>query len=258
MAKHAGKFFWYDLMTSDPKAAEAFYTRVVGWTAKDSGAPGQDYTLLCADGMPIGGLMKLPKEASDRGVPPCWSGYIAVDDVDDYAMRIKVAGGTVEREPHDIPHVGRFAVVADPGGAVFLIMKPFSTQEMPVPSPMAAGNVGWRELQAHDGQKAFQFYSGLFGWTKAEAMDMGPMGIYQMFKTGDDHAVGGMMTKAPQAPGTYWLYYFNVDAIDSAVTRVTEGGGRIVHGPSEVPGPMWIVQALDPQGAMFALVAPKR
>ena len=121
----------------------------------------------------------------------------------------------------------------------------------------APGHVGWRELHAGDGPSAFDFYSGLFGWTKEEAMDMGAMGIYQTFKTAGEQG-GGMMTKMPQSPRPFWLYYFNVDAIDAASTRTKDAGGQIINGPMQVPGERWIVQGLDPQGAMFALLAGGR
>ena len=83
------------------------------------------------------------------------------------------------------------------------------------------------------------------------------MGLYQLFCTGGE-AVGGMMTKVPEMPVAAWLYYFNVDAIDAAAQRVTAAGGKVVNGPMEVPGGSWIINAADPQGALFALVAPKR
>jgi uncharacterized protein len=57
---------------------------------------------------------------------------------------------------------------------------------------------------------------------------------------------------------SFWLYYFNVDGVDAAAERVKARGGQIAHGPMEVPGGQWIVQATDPQGSMFALVAPRR
>ena len=66
------------------------------------------------------------------------------------------------------------------------------------------------------------------------------------------------MTKAPALPVAFWLYYFNVEAVDAAAARVTQGGGQIVNGPQQVPGGSWIVQCVDPQGAMFALVEPQR
>ena len=122
---------------------------------------------------------------------------------------------------------------------------------------MASGHIGWHELHAGDGEKSFAFYSGLFGWTKGEAMDMGAMGKYQTFTTHGNQG-GGMMTKTPQEPASFWLYYINVDAIDAAAERVKAAGGKIVNGPMPVPTGRWIVQGIDPQGAMFALLAPTK
>jgi uncharacterized protein len=257
MSKHHGKFIWYDVMTTDCKAAESFYGRVLGWSARDSGMGDRSYTLFSMGPTTVGGLMPITEEARKRGVPPCWTGYVAVDDVDDYAARVRKAGGAVHRGPEDIPGVGRFAVVADPHGAVFIIMKGNSDQEPEEPAPGAPGHVGWRELHAGDGKSDFAFYSKLFGWRKAEAHDMGELGVYQTFSTGDG-AVGGMMTRMPDTPAPFWLYYFNVEAIDSAVARVKGAGGAIGMGPHQVPTGQWIVQCLDTQGAMFALLAPKR
>lgn len=259
MSKHHGKFIWYDVMTTDCKAAESFYKHALGWSAKSFEAGGDgSYTIFSMGPADVGGLMPITNEMRAMGVPPCWTGYIAVDDVDGYAKRVKAAGGAVRRSPEDIPGVGRFAVVADPHGAVFIIMKGSSAEGPPEAAPGTPGHVGWRELSAGDGKKDFDFYSGLFGWTKAQAFDMGKMGVYQTFKTGGGDAVGGMMTKMPEAPVPFWLYYFNVEAIDAAVGRVKSAGGRIALQPQQVPTGQWIAQCFDPQGAMFGLLAPKR
>ena len=257
MSQYHGKFIWYDVMTTDTRAAESFYRKAFGWSAKDAGAGGRPYTLFSAGSVDVGGLMPIPDEAKKKDVPPCWTGYIAVDDVDGYAARVKKAGGRLHRGPEDIPGVGRYAVVADPHDAVFIIMKGNSAEGPPQPAPDAPGHVGWRELQAGDGKAAFAFYSGLFGWKKADAIDMGKAGVYQTFSTGGG-PVGGIMTKVPEAPWAFWLYYFNAEAIDDAVARVRSAGGRIALEPVRVPTGQWIAQCIDPQGAMFGLLAPKR
>jgi hypothetical protein len=148
--------------------------------------------------------------------------------------------------------------VADPQGAGFLIATPLIKDAPPPIPPGTPGTIGWHELYAGEWKSAFAFYEKLFGWKKAEAHDMGPMGIYQLFKTSGEMAAGGMMTRPPHIPAPFWGYYINVEAIDAAAARVTAGGGKILNGPMEVPGPMWTLQAMDPQGAYFALVAPKR
>jgi predicted enzyme related to lactoylglutathione lyase len=257
MATSPSPFIWYELMTDDTAAAEAFYRSVVGWQAKDAGMPGLAYTLLSVGDVQVGGMMALPPEALAAGARPGWIGYLAVDDADASAARIRAAGGAVHRAPEDIPGIGRFAVVTDPHGAAFIVMRPFSDAQPLQPAPGTPGHVGWHELHAGDLDSAWAFYAAQFGWTRDQAIDMGPAGTYQLFATGGP-AVGGMMTKTPDMPAPMWLYYFNVDGVDAAVARVTQGGGQLLFGPEQVPGGSWIVQCTDPQGAMFALVGMRR
>ena len=257
MANHPCPFVWYELMTSDDEAAAAFYRQVIGWQTADAGMPGMRYTLLSAGGAVIAGLMTLPQTARDAGARPGWVGYISVADVDAMALRLQQAGGKLVRPAEDIPGVGRFAVVADPHGASFDLFRGNDDEQPPQPPMGTPGTVGWHELVAGDLDSAWAFYSSLFGWTQDAAMDMGAMGTYQMFAAGGE-AIGGMMSKPPQVPQPGWLYYFNVGSIDAALASVTAGGGQVLNGPTEVPGPMWTLQCLDPQGVAFALVAPKR
>ena len=194
-----GSFVHYEYMASDAKAAADFYAEVVGWSAKDAGMAGFPYTLLSAGPSTVAGLMALPKEALDMGARPGWVGYVGVPDVDAYAAKIAAAGGAIHRAPADIPGVGRFAVVADPHGAGFILFKgePAEDPRPPMASD-APGNVGWRELRAGDLDSAFAFYSLLFGWKKTQAIDMGPMGIYQVFEIEGGQG-GGMVTKSAES-----------------------------------------------------------
>lgn len=256
-----GTFIWYELMTTDMAAAADFYTRVVGWTAKDSGMPGMSYSIFSIPGFEMGvaGMMALTQEMCDQKIPPNWSGYVAVDDVDAKAKEFADNGGVVHHAPDDIPGIGRFAVVADPHGAVINLFKPNMPEGPMPPEPQMGtpGTFGWRELMAGNGEEAFAFYSRMFGWERDMAVDMGAMGIYQTFKL-DGVGLGGMMTKLPDMPMACWNYYINVEAIDAAAQRVKAGGGQIINGPHEVPGGSWIVNCIDPQGAHFSLVALKR
>lgn len=257
MSTSHGRFVWYELMTTDAAAATEFYSSVLGWTARDAGMSDKPYTILSAGETMVGGLLDLPQSARDAGARPGWIGYIAVEDVDAYAARVQHAGGTIHRAPEDIPGVGRFAVAGDPQKAAFVLFSPSGTGQAPPDTGRAPGHVGWHELQAADWQTAFAFYADLFGWTKDEAIDMGPMGTYQIFTIAGTQA-GGMMTKTDAQSRPFWLYYFNVAEIDAAVARVKDAGGQVVHGPQQVPGGMWIAQGLDPQGVLFAVVAPTR
>jgi hypothetical protein len=254
MSEYHGKFVWYELMTIDAPAAEVFYRGVMGWSAKTIDMPNMTYTMFSVGETGVGGMLTLPKQALDAGVPPYWIGYIAVDDVDAYAKKVTEEGGAIHVPPEDIPGVGRFGAVADPHGAGFALFKPLPGMQAPQVALDAVGHAGWRELYAGELNAAFAFYSKLFGWTKDQAVDMGAMGVYQLFATGGP-AVGGMMTKPPSLPRPVWTYYFNVAGVKAAIARVEAGGGKVINGPHQVPGGHWIVQCLDPQGAMFALVS---
>jgi predicted enzyme related to lactoylglutathione lyase len=252
----ANSFFWYDVMTTDTAAAQAFYADVVGWQMQDAGAPGMPYTILAVDGMGVAGLMPIPSEAA--GARPCWMGYIHVEDVDAMAERVKDEGGAIHRPPFDVPGVIRIAVVADPQGAVFMLGQPLSTEARPMPPAGSSGTIGWNELYALDAATAFGFYETLFEWTRGDAIDMGPMGAYQMFLTGGEMPAGGMMTKPAEVPNAFWNYYINVVSVEAAAARIKAGGGQVAMGPHEVPGGQWVLQAFDPQGGFFSLVSQQK
>ena len=253
------RFIWYELMTSDQPAAEAFYRAVVGWEMADAGQTGMRYTILSAGQRGVGGLMEIPAELAAPGVKPYWAGYIVVADTDAAARRIAKTGGSIHREPSDIPNVGRFAVVADPGGAKFMLLTPLPREQEPPPvEPGTPGSVGWHELSAGNGQQAaFAFYSAHFGWATIDMLDMGTMGTYRIIGA-DGVPFGGMMDKPATAPTASWTFYVNVHGIDAALERIKANGGQVLMGPQEVPGGSWIVQALDPQCASFALVSRTR
>lgn len=248
-------FFWYDLMTTDTAAAQSFYADVVGWGLEDAGAPGMPYSILTAGGVGVAGMMPIPERA--QGAPPALMGYVHVDDVDAMLEKLTAAGGAIHRPAFDVPGVIRIAVVADPQGAVFMLGQPLSPPARAMPAPGTPGTIGWHELLAADWESVFGFYADLFGWTKTEAHDMGPMGTYQLFAA-DCEATGGMMTKPAAMPRPFWNYYIFVPSVTQAADKIRAGGGQVTMGPHEVPGGQWVVQGVDPQGGFFALVSNEK
>ena len=260
----ANDFFWYELMTSDHVAAETFYSKVVGWTLSPFPATGHPYTVIEAGGRGVGGMMPIPPEAAASGLKPCWVGYIHVTDIDTAAAGVKAHGGSVHHGPDHIPQVGRFAVCADPQGAMFNMLQPETQGDLP-PVPFGTpGSIDWHELHSSDWKAGLAFYEAQFGWSGTGSMDMGPMGPYQFFAMEPVESeapcgvtAGGMMTD-PHAPRPYWEFYFHVDDIDAATERVRAAGGMILFGPQEVPGGNWVINGQDPQGATFALAGPRK
>jgi uncharacterized protein len=257
MSASHGRFVWYELLTTDPAAAEAYYSEVVGWGTQPIAGPDGPYMLFTAGETPVCGIMKQPEPAAKRSAPPAWLGYVIVDDVDAATVRAQQLGAAIHIAPRDIPDVCRFSIIADPQNATIGMMAwSCPPQKETYLGAALPGRIGWHELLTSDWQKGYDFYNTLFGWQKADALAFEDIGTYQVFATGGPR-VGGMFNKPAAILATSWLYYFNVADFDAAVERICTHGGRIIAGPMEVPGGSWIVQAQDPQGAMFALVGDR-
>jgi len=119
----AGTFCWMELTTSDGEAAKKFYTELFGWTFEDRPiGPGMVYTMLKLDGKDTGALYE-DKQKLAQGIPPHWLAYFAVEDCDAKVHKATELGASVMKPAEDIPGVGRFAILNDPQGAVFAIIK---------------------------------------------------------------------------------------------------------------------------------------
>jgi uncharacterized protein len=249
---HRGRFVWHELLTPDPEKAIAFYTKVIGWGTTEWPGP-TPYTMWTSESTPVGGVMK-PESA---GVPPHWISYLGTPDVDATVAQASSLGAKALVPPTDIPDTGRFAVLTDPQGAVFAVYKSATDASAPAAKPKR-GDFSWHELTTHDVPAAVRFYQELFGWQKTSAMDMGELGVYQMFGLNGTE-MGGMYRKPADMPGpSAWLPYIMVGDLDRAVETTTSLGGQIATGPMEVPGGDRIAVGIDPQGAFFAMHEQKK
>ncbi|MGH9368795.1 MAG: VOC family protein [Thermoanaerobaculia bacterium] len=116
-----GAFCWMELLTGDIAKAGKFYAGLFGWTVEGS-AFDSSYTEFWRGETPIGGMMPIRPEWGS--VPPHWTVYWQVTDVDESATKARSLGAKVLVEPQDIPTVGRFATLQDPQGAAFSLFKP--------------------------------------------------------------------------------------------------------------------------------------
>ncbi|MDH5217550.1 MAG: VOC family protein [Gammaproteobacteria bacterium] len=114
--KQHGAFSWNELATPDVASAKSFYSSLLGWKFKDVDNSPMPYMIAETGDTEVAGIMETPKEAV--GMPPMWGGYVTVDDVDERTKRAQELGASIYVEPRDIPKVGRFAVIADPQGAM--------------------------------------------------------------------------------------------------------------------------------------------
>lgn len=265
MSNRAGGFVWYELMITDPEAASDFYGSVVGWKIGPNAMPdgGLDYRMIERDdGGFAGGVLKLSEQMIAGGARPAWMGYLHVADVDAKVEAFSAQGGQVHMPPMTMDGVGRMAMVTDPQGAPIYLMKPQPPEgqdnmESDVFSPDKAQHVRWNELMTSDPDAAIAFYKQHFGWSQEGGMDMGELGTYAFIQH-DGVGIGAIMPQMPEMPVSAWTYYMGVNDIDLAHSAIQASGGKILNGPMEIPGGEYALNALDPQGAAFGLVGPRK
>lgn len=114
-----GAPLWHELQADDAESAAGFYETVLGLGARKTEITDIEYTELTADGTPVAGIMS--KESADQ--PNTWLVYFGADDPDQTVELAVSLGGSVVSPPFDIPGVGRMAVLSDPQGAVFAVMR---------------------------------------------------------------------------------------------------------------------------------------
>lgn len=263
MATPAGSFIWYELMTPDADEASRFYGSVIGWhiaDRPDPNSPGRDYRMIVrSGGGHAGGVLQLSPEMQASGAAPCWLTYLQVEDVAATAKAITADGGQVHMQM-SLP-VGDVAMVSDPMGTVFYIMRPVPPPGQPdavsdVFHPTATQRVRWNELVTPDLARAKAFYSRHFGYAFNEPMSMGNMGEYCFFDHGGVRP-GAMMQQVPDLKLGGWVFYFGVPSVLAAKRAIEAGGGHVLMGPHEVPGGDWVVVATDPRGAVFGVTGPQ-
>lgn len=255
---HHGTPVWYELMTDDPDAAQAFYAEAIGWHAADSGTPGMDYRIFAQPhGSAIAGLMKRPEGAA----PARWLIYFGVNDVDTAVAETQAAGGDVWMPAMTMPGVGRLALVGDPERNPFYVMHgepdepstafvAYQAGDKPAP-----GCGVWNELTTRDQGAAMAFYGRVLGLRQEGGMPMGDLGEYSFIHAGSD-CIGATMRAQPDWP-LGWQPYFLVDDIDAAAARITGAGGRIMQAPDPIPGGDYSMVAADPAGVRFGLVGSR-
>lgn len=174
--------------------------------------------------------------------------------MDASAERLRELGGAVAMGPWTMPGIGRMAVVTDPWGAPFHLMRGADGSGTSASfAPGVTGHVAWNELIARDLDGALGFYAALFGWESPERMAM-PNGNYVFL---DHHGTRiGAMASAREGESGGWRYYLRVDDVAAAAARVAAGGGVIAMGPYDTPAGDRILIGDDPQGIGFALVGP--
>jgi predicted enzyme related to lactoylglutathione lyase len=239
---------WVELGTSDIDAAVAFYGDLFGWTAGEPDEQAGGYRLALRDGKPVAGLSPLMSE----GQPVAWSTYIATDDADGVAERVKANGGQVVADPMDVMELGRMTFFVDPAGAALGAWQPKQFAGAAVVNE--PGTFTWNELATRDMGAAQSFYPGVLGWD-VEERDFGGA-KYTLWKVDGEMVAGGMPMGdqfPPEVP-PHWAVYFAVDDTDATAEKAKQLGGQVQVEPMDIPDVGRFAVISDPQGAVFSVI----
>lgn len=239
---------WVDMSVDDVQKAIAFYSGLFGWQGQQSGPEFGGYVTFTKDDRPVAGV----GPSQQPGQPPAWTTYLASDDVERTAGKIKEAGGQVIVDPMAIGEFGRMVVAVDPGGAVFGVWQAGTHTGFGLANE--PGSVTWNEnLSRGDYETNRKFYTAVFGH---EYTEMGEGDIHYATMELGGSPVGGIgeVSEDFQAGApAHWLTYFAVADPDAAAAKATELGGRVVKEPEDSPYGRIAVVA-DDQGATFAVI----
>lgn len=254
VSAHApGSFSWVELATTDPKAAVAFYRALFGWSIieHDMG-PNGVYTIFTVRDRDVAAAAGQHPQEREMHIPPHWNLYVSVTDADAASAKVASLGGKVEAAPFDVMDHGRMAVIQDPTGAMFNLWQPKA--HIGVKITNEPGALCWSELTTRDPKAAEAFYTSMFGWSIKHS-GAGTPAEYREFSVGAQPAGGIMETpkEVPPEVPSYWMPYFQVGNLDTALATATSHGGKVMIGPAPIPGTGRFVIVLDPQGAMFAM-----
>lgn len=246
-----GQFSWVDLAAHEMAAARDFYESLFGWTTKDVDTQGgPPYAQFHLNGQAVGGLGQLPDEMKAQNIPPMWSSYINVDDIQAIVEKTTELGGEVTMPIMQVMDFGSMTFIKDPsGGHVGLWQKNTHAGAEVTGQP---GSFCWNELATRDSEAAKTFFANLLGWEYEDSPNAPTP--YVIIKN-QDLQIGGMIQMDEQwgEVPPHWMVYFSVADIDQSVAKLQELGGNVCVPIFEIPvGRMSVVG--DPQGGNFTLI----
>ena len=249
----SGSPSWADLLCKNGETAKHFYTNLFGWTFDDHPAgPDMVYTMFSHDGLPV--CASAEPGPGQENLPPHWSVYITVDDLEAAVGRARAAGGTVLMEPFDVLDVGRMAIVQDKEGAFVRLWYPL--KHAGAGTMHEPDTICWFELATTDSASAASFYSELL---QAETVpDPNTDFPYTLLKVSGVQVAGIVQIEEDWGPvPPNWGVYFGVNDVDAAVAKAQTLGGSVIVEPRDIEDFARFAVLRDSEGAVFNIIRLK-
>jgi uncharacterized protein len=243
---------WTDVTSTDLPRAVDFYTGLFGWEAEVAEEPeAGGYTMFTLNGKNVAaGSPPLGDAAASY-----WTTYIASDDADATAEKIRAAGGTVMMDPFDVFDAGRMTIATDPTGATFGVWQ--ANRHIGAQLANEPGTLNWNECQTGDPAAAGAFYSAVFGhgYEERPMTEGGP--VYGVLLV-DGRGVAGVLELAGEMKDIppNWSPVFSVADSDETVAKARQLGGTALMPGMDLPGIGRLAVIQDPTGAVFQTLQP--
>lgn len=240
------RFIWADLVTGDADKAGQFYHDLFHWEIKKID---NRYLMASHSGRELAGIAELP-DGNEDGRHTRWVPYVSSDDPDGFAAKAVKNGGEVLLPPKDLEGRGRFALLADPEGAVFGVLKPASGD--PEEHATEVGTWAWLDLWGDSpGDLADFYFRAGFQILEDKYTSEITDGIV-LGSAGKPRA--GIRKKTDPTRESTWLLYILVDDLGQTLNKAKKLGGVIVIEPSEIESKYPVAVVADPTGGVFAVV----
>ncbi len=247
-----GKLLWADLFTSHLATTKTFYENLLGWNLEEQKNTGGTYAFFKYKDSAVCGVSEAPLAELNNKIVA----YIGVENLQETIQVIQANGGVILAEPTQMDGIGTWVYAKDPYGAYFSAFQSATQPTCDQAYTFGSQNhLCWHELMSANHNDSLAFYKTVFGWTPSESIDMGPMGVYQMYQTTSGETLGGMMTNTPEMPQvTYWIEYIHVDNVDATSAKAIAQGAKPTFPTMNVGNNTGrIAGFVDPNGLAFAI-----
>jgi predicted enzyme related to lactoylglutathione lyase len=243
-----GKFIWFDLVTDEIDVTRQFYADLFGWNIEQSGPAPERYSVVTNAGRRIGGILQRPAPPG-AAAGARWISLMSIPNVIHATQYAQGRGGKVLIAPADLPHRGAHAILRDPQGAVFGVLRS-STGDAP-DIPLQSGMFIWADLLTRDPDAAAQFYRGLAGYGVQRTLTGNAESILLV---SGEFTRAGISHLPPSVDRPGWLPFVQVDDVLGTIGRAVIAGGKVVLSPRPELLDGQVAVIADPRGGIVGVV----
>jgi predicted enzyme related to lactoylglutathione lyase len=245
-----GKLVWADLFTSEPEAASAFYTGLLGWTATSIDQNGKSYIVFSNNGVPVAGIA--PHSLAKESHPSRWIGYISVTDIKATVAAVSMTGGKIHGEPRSFPDRGMQAIIGDSEGNPIGLLQ--SSSGDPADDSTVNGAWNWFELYVKNPQASANFYHKALGYDMALETNSDRKTDFVLSSGGNNRAGIAPVPSDVADAKPSWLGVIRVADLDQTLAKVAGLGGEVLLKPHTAEFGSRFAIILDPTGGTVGLV----